>query len=39
MTADDFLNYVFEMVSLENKLISVFIPTTQMNSSSGTQLA
>ena len=39
MTADYFLNYVFEMVSLENKLISVFIPTTQVNSSPGTPLA
>ena len=27
MSANDFLNYVFEMVSLESQLVSVSIPT------------
>jgi len=32
MSADDFLNYVFEMISLENQLVSVSIPTWETDS-------
>lgn len=39
MSANDFLNYVFEMVSLEDQLISVSIPTMRTNSSRAAQLA
>ena len=32
MSANEFLNYVFEMVSLENQLVSVSIPTREADS-------
>jgi hypothetical protein len=36
--ASDFLNYIFEMVSLEDQLISVSVPTWDTESVAGVQL-
>jgi hypothetical protein len=38
ISASDFLNYIFEMVSLEDQLISVSIPTWDRESVAGVQL-
>jgi hypothetical protein len=38
ISASDFSNYIFEMVSLENRLISVSVPTWDTESSPGVQL-
>ena len=38
MSASTFLNYVFEMVSLENQLISTSIPTWETDTSTAAQL-
>jgi hypothetical protein len=38
ITAKDFVKYILEMVSLENELISVSIPTWETQSSPGVQL-
>ena len=37
-SASDFSNYIFEMVSLEDQLISVSIPTWDTESAPGVQL-
>ena len=39
MSASNFLSYVFEMVSLENQLVSTSIPASEADSSRGAQLA
>ena len=38
ISASDFSNYIFEMVSLEDQLISVSIPTWDTESAPGVQL-
>jgi hypothetical protein len=39
MSANEFLNYVFEMVSLENQLVSVSIPKREADGPRGNRLA